>query len=114
MRSRENKLEKDNLFQIKETEKKERQQLDAMKEDIPWRTPPRLKELAAKYLSQVSVESIEKEIHKKRIICKMQCLYGGDNEIPDMPSYENVINDKASTQEPQKIYLNKLNPEDFI
>jgi len=85
-----------------------------MKEDIPWRTPPRLKELAAKYLSQVSVESIEKEIHKKRILCKMQSLYGGDNEIPDMPSYENVINDKASTQEPLKIYLNKIDEKDFI
>lgn len=85
-----------------------------MKVDIPWKTPMKIKGLNSQYFENLSAESLEKKIHEKRILCKMQSLYGADSEIPAMPSYDNVINDQQSAKEPKKIFLNKLDENDFI
>ncbi|KAL4460855.1 hypothetical protein ABPG74_016327 [Tetrahymena malaccensis] len=114
MKKRENKLEKESRNQQKESERKERQMLDEMKEDIQWRTPQKLKGLHSQFFETLSSESTEKELHKQRILCKLQSLYGSDAEIPTAPSYENVINDKVSAEQPKQVYLNKIDENDFI
>lgn len=113
MRSRDTQLEKENRNQLKESEKRERAMLDEIKPSIPWTTPHKLKDLCSEYTANLSKDSIEKDIHNERIVCKIQSLYNADSDIPNTPCYDNIINDQTAVKEPQRIYLNKIDTVQF-